>query len=233
MESFEEIGNRTGTDKVLHHGYHRFYPLFLERYREATITMLEIGIADGSSLRLWEAYFPKARMYGIDISQGFETERGRIFRGRQADIPFLDTVIRGIGTHADLVIDDGSHKPEDQIATFNHLFCHLLAEGGTYIIEDIETSYWEHGYCYDNLIEKGYRHPSSVIEIFKHVPDCVNREFLKTDAPLHRLPVPVAVQRQIAAITFVQNAIIILKKNETFSKYDNREYRFRAMLDKH
>jgi len=40
-----------------------------------------------------------------------------------------------------VVIDDGSHRPEHVRATFAVLFP-LLADGGTYIIEDTQTSYW-------------------------------------------------------------------------------------------
>lgn len=46
-ESMEKIGGRTGTDKVLHHGYERFYPFFLEHLREKPVKMLEIGYLNG------------------------------------------------------------------------------------------------------------------------------------------------------------------------------------------
>jgi len=33
LDSMQIVGGRTGTDKIYHHGYHRFYPFFLESLR--------------------------------------------------------------------------------------------------------------------------------------------------------------------------------------------------------
>jgi hypothetical protein len=56
LQTMEELGTKTGTDKVYHHAYFRFYPLFLEPLRlknnvEGPIKMLEIGYLHGQS---WE-----------------------------------------------------------------------------------------------------------------------------------------------------------------------------------
>ena len=67
MRSFLEIGQDL-TDKVYHHRYDRFYPTFLEPLRNQEFNMLEIGIHEGGSFLLWEEYFPKANLYGIDIN---------------------------------------------------------------------------------------------------------------------------------------------------------------------
>ena len=42
---------------------------------------------------------------------------------------------------SEVVIDDGSHRPEHILETFRILFP-LLADGGIYAIEDTQTSYW-------------------------------------------------------------------------------------------
>ena len=116
--SFEEIGRSTGTDKITQHGYHRFYPIFLEKYRDKPISMLEIGTNKNRSLKMWEEYFPLSKIYGIDIGNEFKYERGEVFKGDQSDVDFLQRVIERIGTEIDLIIDDGSHKPEHQLKTF-------------------------------------------------------------------------------------------------------------------
>lgn len=36
-DSFSTLGSKHGTDKITHHGYHRFYPLFLDPYRNETV----------------------------------------------------------------------------------------------------------------------------------------------------------------------------------------------------
>ena len=64
LESMKDVGWRSGTDKVKHHGYHRFYPLFLEPLRQmnlnSPIRMLEIGYLHGESFKMWLEYFKGA-----------------------------------------------------------------------------------------------------------------------------------------------------------------------------
>ena len=228
--SFKDIGKSTGTDKVSQHGYHRFYPVFLEKFRDLPITMLEIGTDKNRSLKLWEEYFPLARIYGIDIGNGFMLERGEVFKGDQSDDIFLEGVIRKIGTKANLIIDDGSHKPEHQLDTFVYLFEKLLKEGGIYIIEDIETNYWKKGVCYENVIEKGYKHKGSIIEIFKEMIDKINKEFVKDKSVFGSSPIPGKVQDKIGLISFQHNSIIIIKKDAESAPFENRRYRLSSYL---
>jgi hypothetical protein len=65
------------------------------------------------------------------------------------------------------VIDDGSHRSSDIIRSFVQLFPRL-AEGGTYLVEDLHCSYWE---SYDG----GLYDPFSAIAFFKKIVDIVNR----------------------------------------------------------
>jgi hypothetical protein len=51
---FERIGREAKTDKMLHHGYHRFYPDEIQMYRSLKFGMIEIGIQYGPSLKLWK-----------------------------------------------------------------------------------------------------------------------------------------------------------------------------------
>jgi hypothetical protein len=41
----------------------------------------------------------------------------------------------------DFIIDDGSHRNQDILKSFNFLFP-KLNEGWVYIVEDTQTSYW-------------------------------------------------------------------------------------------
>ena len=67
MSDFYNLSVEFGTDKVLHHGYHFYYPKHLERLRDEEFNMLEIGYQDGHSCRMWERYFPKANVFAMDI----------------------------------------------------------------------------------------------------------------------------------------------------------------------
>ena len=109
----------------------------LAHFRSEPITLLEVGVHNGASLDMWESYFPKARIVGLDISpvvKKHERDRVDIVVGSQADENFLYSV--GSLYKPNVIIDDGSHIPEHQIITFNALISHL-ADSGLYIIEDV------------------------------------------------------------------------------------------------
>lgn len=138
-----------GTDKWGLHWYASHYQDHLGHLKRRNFNLLEIGVGGhenpidgGRSLRMWKAYFPKAKIYGIDIfdKSALEESRIRIFRGSQADPDFLFWVARQIGP-IDVVIDDGSHVNEHVRASFQLLFP-LMPEGGIYVIEDLSSSYW-------------------------------------------------------------------------------------------
>ncbi len=123
--------------------YFLSYEEILRPLRDRPINLLEMGVFKGDSLRLWQAYFPKARVCGIDIDVRPETEGLRVFAGDQKDAAFLAAVVREAGPF-DVIIDDGSHMMADQIASLQYLFPHGLAADGLYIVEDLATSYWTH-----------------------------------------------------------------------------------------
>jgi demethylmacrocin O-methyltransferase len=150
MDDLTKLAIKHQTDKWGGHFYTQHYHSHLKHLREAPINLLEIGIGGyndpvkgGESLRMWQDYFPNGKIYGIDIADKclHDTERIKTFRGSQVDSAFLDSVVSQIGK-VDIIIDDGSHINSHIIATFNHLFP-LLADNGIYIVEDLQTSYWE------------------------------------------------------------------------------------------
>lgn len=149
---FATIGRRHGTDKVTHHGYQRFYPRFLEHYRTlpSGSAMLEIGVDQSHSLRTWLEYYPRAFIYGVDISLSKSGDRFCIFQADQSKLADMRRIVeRELRHPLFLVVDDGSHVPEHQVACFDLLFqSEALLPGGTYIVEDIETSYWTRGGLY-------------------------------------------------------------------------------------
>lgn len=142
MRSFLEISNEKGSDKASRHGFDACYEAHFSSLRDMEISILEIGIQAGASLRLWEEYFPKARIFGIDkeaVCKSHETERSRVFIGMQEDGEFLQSVTDETG-ELDIVIDDGGHHMWQQQASFSKLLPHVRS-GGLYVIEDLETSY--------------------------------------------------------------------------------------------
>jgi hypothetical protein len=238
------LGTLTGTDKITHHGYHRYYPLYLERLRGVTEpwAMLEIGTDQSRSLEMWKRYFPaNVFVYGLDIGVSAQGERFQIFQADQSSQSDLKTVMKAISASptaapVHFIIDDGSHIPEHQVSTFDLLFGSLLSPGGVFIIEDIETSYWTRGGLYGYPTEYGYHHSRSIIEIFKDLLDELNDEFLtarnreRQDRCLEGL-VSRETRESIGSICFGQNCIIVLKKTaEERARYTDRDYRFKRHL---
>lgn len=138
-----------GTDKWGDHKYTQHYQRHLQHLRDRPVTLLELGIGGysragdgGASLRMWKQFFPQGRIYGLDIHDKSFVDEPRIksFRGSQADPEVLGRIIEEIG-RPDVVIDDGSHRSEHVIASFEILFP-LLADDGIYVVEDTQTSYW-------------------------------------------------------------------------------------------
>jgi hypothetical protein len=222
---FVEIGEKVNTDKITHHGYNRFY----EKYIDVNITkMLEIGIDNGCSLQLWLNYLPKCYIYGMDIGKEYSGDRYKIIKGDQSNINHLNYLINEIGNNElDLIIDDGSHIPEHQILTFNTFFDKLLKNGGIYIIEDIETSYWIKGGLYGYKTKYGHNHKLNLINVFQNVLHLINREFINTNNINNIISefIPMHIIDSISTITFGQNCIIIQKKNNNEYVYNDRTYR--------
>jgi len=131
-----------GTDKGFPgHWYTENYERFLWHLKNEPIRIFEIGIAGGGSLRLWQAYFPRATLYGIDIKDGtkFENERVKTCVADQAKRDQLKQCLDRFGGQFDLMIDDGGHGMEMQQVSLGFLFPYLKP-GGFYAIEDLHTS---------------------------------------------------------------------------------------------
>src|SRR5688500_7895228 len=58
--------NKAGAEHI-GESYCDVYERYLRPRRRRSFTLLEIGVQDGESLRMWRAYFPKARICGLDI----------------------------------------------------------------------------------------------------------------------------------------------------------------------
>lgn len=132
--------NTTGANKPA--SYLALYSRIFEPLREAKVRVLEMGIADGSSLLLWRDYFPNGLIVGLDrVVPHLEEDRIVMFAGEQDDLPLLDQIGSQCGPF-DIIIDDCSHIGRMAETSFWHLFRRYLKMGGTYAIEDWGTGYW-------------------------------------------------------------------------------------------
>jgi hypothetical protein len=138
-----DIANKHDTDKgsrcshnpPLH--FTQIYDLAMRGMRNKPVRLLEIGVANGNSLRMWAEYFPKATIFGADIADKshIDTARIKTFRCDQGDRDSLLDLIRQTGD-VDIIIDDGSHVVRHQQLTLAMLKPHTK----TYWLEDLHTS---------------------------------------------------------------------------------------------
>jgi hypothetical protein len=115
--------------------YHRHFGKFVG----SNVNVLEIGVYSGGSLEMWRHYFgPGCHVYGVDIEMAckcYEDESTTIIIGDQGDRAFWKD-FKGKAPAIDILIDDGGHRTEQQIATFEEMLPHLRP-GGVYLCEDV------------------------------------------------------------------------------------------------
>ena len=140
MISLRELAKIHGIDKGAH-GYCEFYEKRFSSIKTQVQKVLEIGIDQGGSLRMWRDFFPNATIFGIDNRSEFIFSENRIltFLIDQTDRIQLEIFGKNYGLF-DIIIDDGSHQIEHQQISFGCLFKYLKI-GGFYIIEDLEPSF--------------------------------------------------------------------------------------------
>jgi hypothetical protein len=143
-----------GSDKSTRHNYHWVYGDLLDGRRDAPLRLLEVGMgtnhADvashmgaagrpGASLRAFRDFLPNAQIVGADIDRRilFEEDRITSFYVDQTSMESFAALGVAVGSEPfDLIIDDGLHSPNANLATLRFALAHLRP-GGTVVIEDI------------------------------------------------------------------------------------------------
>ncbi len=64
--SLEQIVDNTRTDKNTTHSYLLLYESLSKNKKETAQNILEIGIQNGGSIKLWRDYFLNVTIYGLD-----------------------------------------------------------------------------------------------------------------------------------------------------------------------
>jgi cephalosporin hydroxylase len=140
-QDWNEVFDANQTDKAAHR-YGHVYQYLLESWRDRNLRLLEIGVWEGGSLRAWHELLPNAHLVGMDILQATAQYRK----------PWADIVVGDASKVADLgklkpyapfdvIIDDGSHQPNDVNAAYAYLWP-LLNVGGVYVIEDLDVAHY-------------------------------------------------------------------------------------------
>lgn len=143
MTTLTQIGKEEFTEKVSHGFLDIYEEIWEDKFdRNSCISLLEIGIYNGNSLKVWDRWFFCAQIIGIDkYAQPIRptlSDRVHIKSGDQTDPRFLKEVSEEHGPF-DIIIDDGGHHWSEQQTSLFHLWPKVKS-GGMYIIEDLHTS---------------------------------------------------------------------------------------------
>jgi len=165
--------------------YLTHYEKEFAEFRSRKIKLLEIGVKDGESLKMWKDYMhPDSKVYGIELNPvplaSFNESGIVILYGDQTDIHFLKTVQE----HGpfDIIIDDGGHTMFQMRTSFEYLFRYALSDNGLYVIEDLGTSYW---YRWSGGIDR----QGTIMSKLKELVDGINYRFWKGNR-LDYVPIP-------------------------------------------
>jgi hypothetical protein len=133
-------------DKGTVHSYIEVYEQLLAPYRPVTRKMLELGILSGASLRMWEEYFDRAEVHGVDLCEkplDMCDLRPMIAEGTHhitlidaSDPAQVEAHFAGQLFH--VIVEDCSHSVEQQLALYASWKSHLLPDS-IYIIEDVSA----------------------------------------------------------------------------------------------
>jgi len=193
----------SNSGKRLHKWMHYFdiYERHFERFRGRAPLVLEIGVYGGGSLEMWRGYFgPGSRIVGLDIDPACAAHVGDdidVVIGDQGDPGRLADILTRFGS-PDIVIDDGSHKMADMLASFRHLYP-AVSDTGVYLVEDTHTCYWdEYG--------GGLRREGSFIEHAKVLVDDLNAVHARGAID------PTAFTQTTESITFYDSVVVFEKR---------------------
>jgi hypothetical protein len=144
---FKTLIDNNRTDKNTIHSYLDLYELILRHKKYTATDVLEVGIWNGGSIKLWHDYFVNANVYGLDImkldnvwDEVKNKDRIKLF----TEINAYDTNVfneKFSDKKFDFVLDDGPHTLESMI-TFITLYSKILKEDGILIIEDVQSWEW-------------------------------------------------------------------------------------------
>lgn len=192
QRDFYHLGLQAQTDKVSEHAYEFIYHRTLPSLLKAGDCLLEIGFGchmaygPGASAQLWPKLYPEAKIHMVDINKHCVEKMGHEFLARQnytvhiadqgkvADLERLKDDVLENCSQLSVIIDDGSHRSSDIIASFHSLYP-LLKPGGRYFIEDIGWSSYhvlqgrisfKYKDLYDTVPEDGLEYPGiSILDV--------------------------------------------------------------------
>jgi hypothetical protein len=145
-----DVARKTFSGEVgtKHPGYYSRYDRFFRNNDFVPTGILEIGVHQGESTKVFATAYPDAKIVALDLKRydhlDFSDFGNITYLGAdQTDRQRLEEVIKDeFSAGFDLVIEDASHIGAYAHITFHTVFPHLKP-GGIYIVEDWGTGYFD------------------------------------------------------------------------------------------
>jgi len=116
------------------------YEKWFSPFQVDEFSLLQIGVREGDTLKLWRDTFPNAKIFGIDIVQDCYLEgesRITTIIGDAGNLTFLKQMMPL--PNLKIIIDDAGHQYDQQITSFK-FFSPQLPIGGIYVMEELGES---------------------------------------------------------------------------------------------
>jgi len=216
-------GLQTYAGQTIYHDYTPvYYELFKDR-RDTVERLLEVGIWEGASHRMWAEFFPDAVIFGLDnfsglfhkykqenpsltnddviiklneLKNSLENDGIIVYVGDQTDRNLLKNI--GYDGKYDIIIDDGGHHSVQVQVSFDILW-DFVKPGGYYIVEDLAV-------CFMREFREHDDPRSSSLEFIKSLANNEPFSYYIEQEKLNR------IHSEIASIQFSGELGIIQKK---------------------
>jgi len=167
FKKYSSIDTTLGTDKITSHSYDNLYNTLFSKYKDTCSKFLEIGFSGGFGLQSYSEYFKNATIYGIDIKDDLSSlirdnlnSNINIYIGNAKS----EETINHFQFEFDIILEDASHLPEDQIQHFKD-YSKFVKSGGIYIIEDVHQDYADRVFSETSSIAKENNFKSNIIDL--------------------------------------------------------------------
>lgn len=131
------------SDKERTHTYiSNFYNEKFKKFKDKSLKILEIGVLQGHSIKLWEEYFPNAKIFGVDIGNIIEhnfSDRVKILFENAYSLNFIKKIEEMFGKF-DIIIDDGPHTLATQQFFLTNYQSLLKDSESIIILEDVYSN---------------------------------------------------------------------------------------------
>ena len=178
INQYQQTSSKTD-QKLIGHGYAKFYEKYLNNFKSDKINILEIGTWKGASVAAFYHYFKNAIIFCIDKNFKFQFESNRVYffncdTENSSEIHDLKKYLTKKDTeYFEIIIDDGSHNYKDILSNFYNFFKNIKS-GGYYIIED-----FNHYRLHQSYIQGS---PDNVIDIEEIFENLINKKSFNSES---------------------------------------------------